>query len=123
MIQDELKENFDEVKSEFENYVDKRTDLLKLHIVNELSHFTAGFAVKMGILYLFFFVLMFLSLALAFFLGEMLHSTGWGFTIVAGIYLLLAVIFFLMRGIIVHRPVIRSFINLFFPKFDTNEEA
>src|SRR5690554_8128975 len=76
MFQDDLKNHIDEVKNEFEDYVDKRISLLKLHLVEELSRFTAGFAVKLGILYLLFFVFMFLSLAAAFFLGDLLGSNG-----------------------------------------------
>lgn len=121
MFQDDLKNHIDEVKNEFEDYVDKRISLLKLHLVEELSRFTAGFAVKLGILYLLFFVFMFLSLAAAFFLGDLLGSNGLGFTLVAGFYLLMAVIFWLSRRIWVERPVIQAFIKIFFPKFEDDE--
>lgn len=121
MFQDDLKNHIDEVKNEFEDYVDKRISLLKLHLVEELSRFTAGFAVKLGILYLLFFVFMFLSLAAAFFLGDLLGSNGLGFTLVAGFYLLMAVIFWLSRRIWVEKPVIQAFIKIFFPKFEDDE--
>lgn len=121
MFQDDLKNHIDEVKNEFEDYVDKRISLLKLHLVEELSRFTAGFAVKLGILYLLFFVFMFLSLAAAFFFGDLLGSNGLGFTLVAGFYLLLAVIFWLSRRIWVEKPVIQAFIKIFFPKFEDDE--
>lgn len=121
MFQDDLKNHIDEVKNEFEDYVDKRISLLKLHLVEELSRFTAGFAVKLGILYLLFFVFMFLSLAAAFFLGDLLGSNGLGFTLVAGFYLLMVVIFWLSRRIWVEKPVIQAFIKIFFPKFEDDE--
>lgn len=121
MFQDDLKNHIDEVKNEFEDHVDKRISLLKLHLVEELSRFTAGFAVKLGILYLLFFVFMFLSLAAAFFLGDLLGSNGLGFTLVAGFYLLMAVIFWLSRRIWVEKPVIQAFIKIFFPKFEDDE--
>lgn len=121
MFQDDLKNHIDEVKDEFEDYVDKRISLLKLHLVEELSRFTAGFAVKLGILYLLFFVFMFLSLAAAFFLGDLLGSNGLGFTLVAGFYLLLALIFWLSRRIWVEQPIIQAFIKIFFPKFEDDE--
>lgn len=121
MFQDDLKNHIDEVKNEFEDYVDKRISLLKLHLVEELSRFTAGFAVKLGILYLLFFVFMFLSLAAAFFLGDLLGSNGLGFTLVAGFYLVMAVIFWLSRRIWVEKPIIQAFIKIFFPKFEDDE--
>ena len=121
MFQEDLKEHLTDVKEEFESYVDKRVDLLKLHLVEELSRFTASFAVKLGVLYLLFFFLMFVSLAGAFLLGSLLESNGQGFIIVAGIYLFFVVVFFLMRRIWVHKPIIKTFIKIFFPKFDKDE--
>jgi len=121
MFQEDLKDHLNDVKDDFESYVDKRVDLLKLHLVEEISKFTAGFAVKLGVLYLLFFFLAFASLAGAFFLGEILKSVSQGFIIIAGVYLLLAIIFFLMRRILVQKPIIKAFINIFFPKFDKDE--
>jgi hypothetical protein len=121
MFQEDLKEHLSDVKEEFESYVDKRVDLLKLHLVEELSRFTASFTVKLGVLYLLFFALMFISLAGAFFLGDILDSNGQGFVIVAGVYLIFVVIFVLMRRIWVQKPVIKTFIKIFFPKFDNDE--
>ncbi|WP_052345614.1 phage holin family protein [Alkaliflexus imshenetskii] len=122
MIQDNIKENLAEVKDEFEKYLDKRIDLTKIHVVEELSKFTSGFAVKLGVLYLLFFVLMFLSLATAFFLSDLLNSNGLGFTIVALFYLILAIVFYAMRHKWVEKPIIKAFIKLFFPKFEEDEE-
>jgi hypothetical protein len=122
MFQENIKDHLVDVKDELENYVDKKIDLLKLHIVEELSRFTAGIAVKAGVLYLFFFVLIFLSLAAAFFLGEVLDSNGLGFSAIALFYLLLSLIFYLMRRKWVEKPVIKSFIKLFFPKFEEDDE-
>lgn len=121
MFQEDLKEHLADVKEEFESYVDKRVDLLKLHLVEELSRFTASFTVKLGVLYLLFFALMFISLAGAFFLGDILDSDGLGFVIVAGVYLIFVLIFILMRRIWVQKPVIKAFIKIFFPKFDKDE--
>jgi hypothetical protein len=121
MFQEDLKEHLSDVKEDFESYVDKRVDLLKLHLVEELSRFTASFTLKLGVLYLLFFALMFFSLAGAFFLGDMLGSNGQGFVIVALVYLVFVVIFILMRRVWVQKPVIKSFIKIFFPKFDKDE--
>jgi hypothetical protein len=121
MFQEDLKEHLTDVKDEFESYVDKRVDLLKLHLVQELSRLTASFAVKLGVLYLLFLVLIFASLAGAFFLGDILGSNGQGFMLVAGMYLIFVVLFILMRRILVQKPVIKAFIKIFFPKFDEDE--
>ncbi|TCO09207.1 phage holin family protein [Natronoflexus pectinivorans] len=122
MFKEDFKDHLNDVKDEFEKYVDKRIDLLKLHIVEELSRFTAGFAVKMGILYLLFFALMFISIAGAYFLGHLLESVTLGFLFISGFYFLLAWMFYLLRRKLVEKPVIRSFVKLFFPKFEDDDE-
>lgn len=122
MIQENIKENLVEVKEEFEEYVTKRIDLVKLHIVEDLSKATSRFGIKLGVSYLLFFVLLFFSLAGAFYLGEILSSLALGFIIIGSFYLVVMVIFYLLRRILVERPVIKSFINLLFPKYDDDEE-
>ena len=121
MIQDNINEHIKDVKKDFESYLEKRIDLFKLHLVEELSRFTAGFALKLGIMYLLLFVLLFISLAGALFLGELLGSYGWGFAIVAGFYLLLVLVFSFLRRTCIERPLIRTFIRMFFPKLDGDE--
>ena len=122
MIQENIKENLVEVKEEFQEYVNKRIDLVKLHIVEDLSRATARFGLKLGLSYLLFFVLLFFSLAGGFYLGELLESISLGFIIVGSFYLIIMIIFYLLRRTLVDKPVIKSFIKLFFPKFDNDEE-
>ncbi len=121
-MQDDFKENLSEMKEEFKEYVENRIDLVKLHVVEKLSKITAGFAVKMGVLYLLFFALTFLSLAMAFFLGSLLESNTLGFLAVAMLYLVVAIVFYAMRHQLVEKPIIKNYIHLFFPNFDDHEE-
>lgn len=121
-MQDDFKDSLSEMKVEFKEYVENRIDLVKLHVVEKLSKITAGFAVKMGVLYLLFFALTFLSLAMAFFLGSLLDSNTLGFLAVAMLYLMVALIFYAMRRKLVEKPIIKNYINLFFPNFDDHEE-
>ncbi len=122
MIKDEMRENLSEMKDEFKEYVENRINLTKLHVVENLSKVSAGIAVKLGVLYLLFFAIMFISLALAFFLGAVLASNGLGFTAVALLYVLLALIFYALRRKLVEKPIIKNYINLFFPNFENHED-
>jgi len=122
MIQENIKENLVEVKEEFEEYINKRIDLFKLHIVEDLSKATSSFGIKLVVFYLLFFVLLFFSLAGAFYLGGLLDSLPLGFIIIGSFYLVIVLFFYLFRRTMVEKPVIQSFINLFFPKYDNDEE-
>ncbi len=122
MIHDEVKNNLIEMNEEFQEYLENRLNLTKLHVVETLSKFSAGFAVKLGVLYLLFFAIMFVSLAFAFFLGTIFSSNGIGFLLVALLYIFGALIFYLLRKQIVDKPIIKAYINLLFPNFDSNED-
>ena len=121
MIQDDMHNSFYDLKEDVKEYVENRITLTKLHVVESLSKLSAGFAVKLGVLYLLFFALIFISLALAFFLGSLFESNTLGFTLVALVYLLLALIFYGMRHKWVEKPIIKNYINLFFPNFNGHE--
>jgi len=120
MKHEDIVENFSDLKEELKEYAESSFNLIRLHIVEQLSRHISGFIVKAGILYILFFGLIFLSMALAFFLGELFESYGLGFLIVAGIYFLIALIFYLLRKVLIEKPVIKSFIKLFFPNFENN---
>lgn len=122
MIQDEMKENLSEMKDEFKEYIENHINFTKLHMVETLSKVSAGAAVKMGVLYLLFFAIMFISLALAFYLGTLLSSNGLGFVAVGILYIILAIFFYAMRRQWVEKPIIKTYINLFFPNFENHED-
>lgn len=121
-MKEKLSEEINEVKDEFEEYVNARLDLVKLHTAENLSRFFSGLIISMGLVYLFFFVLFFISMAVAFWLNSILEGKGTGFFIVAGFYLLLAIIFFAIRKPLIQKPIIQSFIQLFFPKYNNYDE-
>jgi hypothetical protein len=58
--------------------------------------------------------LLFISIAGAIALGEMMDSYPIGFLIVAGIYLVLALLLFLVKDKIVEGPILEKFSEIFF---------
>ena len=109
-MKEKLSEEINEVKDDFEEYVNARLDLAKLHTAENLSRFFSGMLLKMGLFYLFFFVLLFISLAIAFWLNHLFEGKGIGFFIVAGFYLLVALLFYALRKTLIQKPIIQSFI-------------
>jgi hypothetical protein len=49
-------------------------------------------------------------------------SYALGFALMGGLFLLAALVFWLLRKRIIERPVVQHFIELMFPKFDHDEE-
>jgi len=112
-----IKDEINEIKNELESYVQNKMDLTKLHVAEDLSRFSSNIAVRLVMFYIGFFVLLFVSMAAAFAIGNYTQSTELGFIIVGGVYFVIGLIFFFFRGILIQRPIIKSFIHLFFPNY------
>jgi len=121
-MKEHISDEINEAKEEIEDYVNAKIDLAKLHAAENLSRFFSGMLIKMGLFYLFFFVLLFISIAVAFWLNTILNGDGIGFFIVAAFYFLCAIIFLLLRKTLVQRPIIKSFVQLFFPTYNNYDE-
>lgn len=121
-MKEQLSDELKEAKNDFEEYVKAQIDLVKLHTAESISRFLSGLLIKMVLFYLFFFVLLFASLAIAFWLEKILDSQGLGFIIVAAFYLIIGILFMAFRKKLVEKPVIQSVINLFFPTYTNYDE-
>ena len=75
---------FAELKEDISTYVELRLELLKLNTYERVAKTMAVFSYGIVLVLLAFFAILFLFLALGFFLGELL-----GFVLVVGMYLLL----------------------------------
>ncbi|MCW3807236.1 phage holin family protein [Plebeiibacterium marinum] len=112
-----ISEEISDIKKEINTYINSKIDLTKLQAAEDLSRFVSGIAVKLVLFYIGLFVLLFVSMAGAFAIGSYTQSNEIGFIAVAGIYFLIAIIFYLLKGKLIQTPVIKSFIQLFFPNF------
>ncbi len=121
-MKDQISDEINEVKDNFEEYLNAKLDLAKLHAAENLSRFFSGMLIKMGLFYLFFFVLLFISIAVAFGLNTFFDGNHTGFFIVAGFYFLCAIVFLLLRKVLIQQPIIKSFIQLFFPTYNKYDE-
>ncbi|SMO35919.1 Putative Holin-X, holin superfamily III [Saccharicrinis carchari] len=119
---EKISDEIADIKQEIESYVQNKIDLTKLHVAEDLSKLTAGLAVRLLLFYIAFFVLLFLSMAAAYAIGSYTNNMVTGFIVVAGFYLLVGILFYLLRGILINRPIIKSFIHLFFPNYTKYEQ-
>ena len=87
---------FAELKEDISTYVELRLELLKLNTYERVAKTMAVFSYGIVLILLAFFTILFLFLALGFFLGDLLGIMALGFVLVVGMYLLLfgIIIFF-----------------------------
>lgn len=114
MAFEELKENVDSIQENAKAYLESSISYYKLW----------GFkvAMKSTTMILKFFLisiclmifLLFISIAGAIALGEMMDSYLIGFLIIAGIYLVIALLLFLVKDKIVEGPILEKFSEIFF---------
>lgn len=80
---------FHELKDDVSAYVELKLELLKLNTYERTGKVIAVLSYGLILLFLAFFAILFIFLALGFFLGDVFGSVGVGFAIVAILYILL----------------------------------
>jgi cytochrome c biogenesis protein CcdA len=114
MAFEELKENTEGIRENTKAYIETTMAYYKLKGFKKAMK-TVAFAVKAFLIVLCLtFVLLFVSIAGAIFLGNYLHSYIYGFLIVAGVYLILAVIIYSIKDKLVEGPILARFSEIFF---------
>ncbi|CAN5391036.1 hypothetical protein BH09BAC1_BH09BAC1_06890 [soil metagenome] len=112
----------DDTKHVSKLYVKYKLDYYKLHLaekVTNLATFLIGGFLLVTLLTLF---LLFISLAFAMYLGEVLQSPTYGYLIVGVIYLAGIVLLGIFRGKLIQRPILRVVIREFFPEPKTRKK-
>lgn len=114
-MKESITKELNDIKAEVEDYVNARIDLAKLNAAENLSRFFISLLTKVVMLFIVFFTILFLSMAAAIWLDNFYNNSGLGFLIVTGVYIFFLIIFLLIRKKFIARPIIKSFIQLFFP--------
>jgi hypothetical protein len=104
------------IKKDIQEYLELNLEIIKLTVAESISRFFSTLIKVVMVIFFASIILLFLSIAAAFWLGDMLNSPVAGFLIIAGFNLLLLLIFILTARYSIDKPVIRSVISLFFPK-------
>lgn len=88
-MEKESREIFSELKQDVSAYVELKLELLKLSTYERTGKVIAVLSYGVVLLFLAFFAILFIFLALGFFLGDWFGSIGAGFAVVAILYILL----------------------------------
>jgi hypothetical protein len=112
-MEDEQEKNtvFTDLKNEIVEYAELRMQVAKLSTYEIIAKASVGFISAFTLVILFFFFLFFLFLALGFYFGNHFQNNAIGFTIVAGIYLLLICIYLLIRTKLIEKPLSNKIIE------------
>ncbi|GAA4051276.1 competence protein [Flavobacterium chungnamense] len=114
MAFEELKENTEAIQENAKAYVESSLAYYKLwgfKVAMKLTTLSVKFFLIATCLMIFLF---FVSIAGAMELGQLFNSYPLGFLAVAGIYLFLALLLFLIKDKIVEGPILEKFSEIFF---------
>jgi hypothetical protein len=114
MAFEEFKENTEDVQEKMKSFIESNVTYYKLKSFKTTMKATSTVLEFMIILIGICMVLLFLSIALAFGLGNMLDSNTLGFLSVGIIYLVVTVILYFVRDKIIERPLLVKFSKIFF---------
>ncbi len=113
-----LKDNFSEISENVKAYVRLKANLLKLTLTEKLSLIISALLISVILFLVFLFISMFISFAFIFWFRDHAGPLYVGALIVAGFYLLVGVIVFLMRNKIFINPLVSKISNILLEEED-----
>ena len=105
--------NFDSIVENFSGYLEKRIALFKIELMDNLALASARVVIWVVLSLCIFMIILFLSIASAFFLNKLLDSGSLGFIIVAGFYLLIFIILSFVRNKKIEERLKNIFLEMF----------
>ena len=103
---------------EFKKYLELQKEVVKLDATEKMTVILSAILIVTVLLLLGSIVLLFLTFALAYYLGDVLGSLSLGFGLISAFILLLTVIFYLNRNRMVIQPMARFMTKLILTKED-----
>ena len=103
---------------EFKKYLELQKEFVKLDAIEKMTVILSAILIVTVLLLLGSIVLLFLTFALAYYLGDVLGSLSLGFGLISAFILLLTVIFYLNRNRMVIQPMARFMTKLILTKED-----
>ncbi|MDX9905816.1 MAG: phage holin family protein [Bacteroidales bacterium] len=116
-----------DLMEQLKSYVNMRVDYVKLQVADYMIRFFSSLTLFIILFWIVFFAVFFGSFAFAYWFGEKTGMWSVGFLIVAGFYILLAVLVYVFRRVLIIRPFTRLILeqlelNKFIEKENGKEE-
>ncbi len=119
---DSLSEKAGEVYGYVKFYIEQKVEYYRLAVIERLALTLSGLLTAFALVVLVSMVLLFGTIAVAFYLSHLLESEGHGFLIVAAFYLVLGIILFIFRRRLIMEPIINIVIQSVDEAEKQNEE-
>lgn len=114
MAFEEIKENVEQIQEELKSYIDNSVSFYKLKFF-KLSMKSLIVLFKYSLILAFIVMIVFFgSIAFAFALSDYYGSFIIGFSIVAGVYFILGLLFFMLNKKWIERLILKKFSKIFF---------
>ncbi|MES2780960.1 MAG: phage holin family protein [Bacteroidota bacterium] len=104
----------DNMKQQLTDYLQLRLDLLKADFTEKTALIFSKLITGVIVLVMLFMVLIFGSLVMGFYFGNMLGSLMLGFAVVTGFYVLLIVLVLLVKDKLIQAPVANQIIDIMY---------
>lgn len=108
---------FHELKDDVSAYVELKLELLKLSTYERSGKVIAVLSYGLVLLFMAFFAILFIFLALGFFMGDIFGSMGTGFALVAVLYFLLIGLIIMNKG-----KICNTVLNVVIAALNSNDE-
>ena len=118
MAFEEIKENAEDLKNQAKELIDANLKYYKLWGFKILMKSTSIMLKVFLLAIMLLIVTLFFSIALAIGIGYALDNMAYGFLIVGGIYLILAIIVYKYQDKLTEKPLLSSFSRIFFKDYD-----
>lgn len=112
-------ETTETLKENIEDYIETKVDLVKLKTANKTGSIISRVILGLAVARLGWFIIIFLSLSAAYGISQATGKDYLGFLIVAGFYILLAVLIVVLREKLITMPII----NLLLKKLKYKEHS
>jgi hypothetical protein len=113
----EEKNKVEQLLGNVKSYVETRFDIVMLNMQDKLSDILSSVASVLVLSVLSVFVVFFMSIGAAWWIGQSLQNSSVGFFIVGGFYLLLMLVIFMFKDQWIKSPVINALLK----KININE--
>ncbi|MCM1109212.1 MAG: hypothetical protein NC388_09210 [Clostridium sp.] len=107
---------------ELKNYLELQKKFVMLDTAEKLTVLISAIAIGSVVLILLSMLLLFATLALAYYLGDLLHSLPLGFALIAALFGVILFYFYANRNKLVIQPLARMMADLFINPHPTDEK-
>ncbi|NTV83219.1 MAG: hypothetical protein HGA23_02830 [Bacteroidales bacterium] len=111
METESISSQFKQLLDQLKVYLDLRVNYARLYVAEFLIRFFSGLVLWMVIFLFLFFVLVFGSFAFAYWFAELTGKMSLGFLIIAGFYILIAVLIFAFKRPLIVKPFTKMIIT------------